>query len=87
MLLSYVTSLLIFATLNTLIFLLNHVILDKARIVIFTILIYRVIKRIIMAKEALQNVGDIIKRLGDGKVAGNYYPEFSRRLEVLRLVG
>jgi hypothetical protein len=39
MLLSYTTSLLIFAALNTLIFLLSYVIPDKARIVIFTILV------------------------------------------------
>jgi len=39
-----------------------------------------------MAEEALRSVEDIIKRLGDGKVIGSYYLEFSRRLEVLRLV-
>jgi len=38
------------------------------------------------AEEALRSVEDIVKRLGDGKVIGSYYLEFSRRLEVLRLV-
>jgi len=31
-----------------------------------------------MAKEALQSVGDIVKRSGDEKVIGSYYLEFSR---------
>jgi len=38
------------------------------------------------AEEALRSVEDIVKRLGDGKAIGSYYLEFSRRLEVLRLV-
>jgi 2-polyprenyl-3-methyl-5-hydroxy-6-metoxy-1,4-benzoquinol methylase len=37
-------------------------------------------------QEALRSVEDIDKRLGDGKAIGSYYLEFSRRLEVLRLV-
>jgi len=39
-----------------------------------------------MAKEALRSIEDIVKRPGDEKVIGSYYLEFSRRLEVLRLV-
>ena len=42
--------------------------------------------KFMMAKEALRSVEDIVKRLGDGKAIGSYYLEFSRRLEVLRLV-
>jgi SAM-dependent methyltransferase len=39
-----------------------------------------------LAEEALRSIEDIVKRLGDGKAVGSYYLEFSRRLEVLRLV-
>jgi hypothetical protein len=39
-----------------------------------------------LAEETLRSVEYIVKRLGDEKVIGSYYLEFSRRLEVLRLV-
>jgi len=42
--------------------------------------------RFMLAEEALRSVEDLVKRLGGGKAIGSYYLEFSRRLEVLRLV-
>jgi len=38
------------------------------------------------AEEALLNVKEIVKSLGDQKVISSFYMEFSRRLEVLKLV-